>query len=189
MRHWRGVRLLGLLPLAILGLAVAVNLHDGTPSTILWICNVCNGLLGVSLLLAWPRGIWIATLWLLAGLPLWLLDGFLTSRFEVHSFFTHFVTPALGLYALRRVPRPRHLWWQAVLFGIGLQLVSRALTPPSENVNLAFTSYHSLQGALPGFATSWIIHLLGFTALMLGLQLLLTRFVAAKSGEETARAA
>ncbi len=168
------MRWLGLLPAAFLAVAAVVYVRAGTPGTLLWVCNVSNGLLAISMLAAWPRGIWIASLWLLAGVPLWLMDGFLGEGFQTHSFLTHFAAAAVGLVALRRLPRQRGVWWQAVAYAVSLQLPARLLTPPEENVNVAFTAYHSLSHVVP-FAASFVLNILVFLVAMRGLEAILVR--------------
>jgi hypothetical protein len=173
------VRALALFPASFFLLALVVNLRAGTLHNLVWVCNVMNVALAASLALAWPRGIWLATLWLVVGSPLWLWDAFETGVFEAHSFLTHVAATGVGLVALRRIPRPRHLWWQAVLVGIALQLAARALTTPEHNVNVAFAAYAPLARALPALA-AWFplaaaANVAVFGATMLALEALLAR--------------
>ena len=172
-------RVLALLPFSFFLLAAFVNARAGTLHNLFWVCNVMNLVLAASLAARWPRGIWIATLWLLTGTPLWLWDAILTNVFDVHSFLTHVAAAGLGVWALFRTPRPRHLWWQAVLAAIALQLVTRALTPPETNVNVAFAAYGPVARALPGLAAwyplAWAVNIATFCVTMLVLDTALAR--------------
>jgi hypothetical protein len=171
------MRLLALLPLAFFAFTAAHNVRAGTPHMLFWVCNVSNILLAVALAARWPRGIWIATLWVLSGTPLWILDAWLTRSFTVHSFFTHIVAAVIGILVLRRLPppAPRGLWWQAVLFGLGCQLLARLFTPAEANVNIAFATYHSMSHVLPGFAAGWLFSLTSFIVAMIALEIALRR--------------
>jgi hypothetical protein len=164
-------RALGLLPAAFFAAAAAHNLAAGTPQMLLWVCNLANVLLAVGLAAAWPLAIWIATLWLLLGVPLWGMDAIVSGELLAHSFFTHVAAAVVGVLALRRTPRPqRALWWRAVLFGIGGQLAARLLSAPADNINVAFAPYHALAGVFPPFPAGWALNIAAFALLMAALE-------------------
>jgi hypothetical protein len=142
----------GLLPLLFFAYAAAA----GPPRMLLWLCNVCNLLLAAGLLLPWPRATWIATLWLVVSMPIWFLDAWYRSGFELHSFLTHIAAPVIGLAALRPVPKPPRLWWQALAFLAALQLVTWAVLSPAGNVNSAFAVYAPFAGLAPNYPTYWV---------------------------------
>ena len=179
--HNRRMRALGLLPAVFFAITAVHNVRAGTPHMLFWICNVSNVLMAVSLAARWPRGVWISTLWVITGTPLWILDASLTHAFSVHSFFTHVVAGVIGVLVLRKMPAPRGVWWQAVLFAIGCQVLARAFTPAEYNVNVAFGSYHSMARILPGFALGWLFNLAIFIVVMFALELVLRRIVSMPS--------
>ena len=172
-------RLLALFPASFFLLAALVNLRDGTLYNLVWVCNVMNVALAASLALAWARGIWIATLWILIGSPLWFLDASLTGVFDAHSFLTHVVAAGLGVWALFRTPHPRHLWWQALLVGFALQVITRQITPPEINVTIAFAAYAPIGRALPfltgSFAVAWAANIGAFAVMLFCLDTALAR--------------
>ena len=188
-------RALALLPASFFALAAVVNALDGTLFSLVWVCNAMNLLLAASIATRWPRGIWLATLWLLPGVPLWLLDVVAGSSLRPHSFFTHVAAAAVGVTALRRTPHPTGgVWWQAVALAVALQLVARAITPPGENVNLAFAAHASVAAAFPRladptwFPVVWAVNVGVFLLLMLLLERALAAFTSPSGSRPTWRA-
>lgn len=163
-------RWIGLLPLGFLSLAVAVNARSGTPETLLWICNVSNALLAIAIFAAWPRGLWAATLWLIVGMPLWFIDSWANHTLAPHSFLTHIVSAALGVWAVRRVPAPEGIWWQSLIYGVSLCGLARLLTAPEANVNLAYRVPGPTTELMPSFAVSWVVHTAALGAALWGVQ-------------------
>jgi hypothetical protein len=159
---------LGLLPLLSISWTLVLYVKEGRLDEILWICNVSNYLLGISLLLAWAPGIWAATLWIVIGTPLWLYDCVNTSQIEVHSFFTHLGSSAIGLFACRNHPVKNKYWLKTFLLLIPFQLLARILTRPVYNVNGAFRTYES-QMSYVGY---WL-----FCALAFNLSLFVTEWL------------
>jgi hypothetical protein len=175
-------RAAALLPVGFYAWAVAVNLLDHTPANDLWLCNVLNLVLAAGLALAWPRGVALATLWLVVTVPIWAVDAALVSGFEVHSFATHFGALGLGLYAARRAPWPRGLWWQALVFLAGLQIVTRLVTPAAENVNAAFAPYGPLARLCPAYPAFWLANTATFAVALFAVERVVRRAQRVRAG-------
>jgi hypothetical protein len=94
-------RLLGLLPLIFFALHARYYLEAGGLSHMLWMCNIGNLVLAIGLFLAWPPLIRLAVIWLLPGLPIWLLFVVTPGVWIPTSFVAHagglVVEPAAGL--------------------------------------------------------------------------------------------
>lgn len=172
-------RVLALLPASFVTLAAIMNARMGTLHDLVWVCNAMNVALAISLAAGSARGIWISTMWLCVGTPLWIVDAWTNHDFMFHSFLTHFAATGVGLYALRFTPRPRHIWWQAALAGIGLQLLSRALTAPEHNINVAWGLYTPLREVLPALAANFplaeALNIAAFCVTMIALTIVLGR--------------
>jgi hypothetical protein len=120
---------------------------------ILWWCTISNLGLGLSMLLGFERGVWIFSFMLILGTPIWLLDVWATGDFTIYSVFTHVISPALGIYSVRKLSVPRGIWWQGMIYYFSLILIARALTPPALNVNLAHDVYAA---AKPFIQNYWL---------------------------------
>src|SRR5262249_14599356 len=156
-----------LIPLAFFAYAAVA----GPPFMLFWLCNACNLLLAAGYLIPWPRAVWIATLWLVVSMPIWFLDAWFRSGFELHSFLTHIAAPLLGLARLRRIPRPSPgVWWQALAFLTALQLVTRVTIGPTGNVNSAFAVYEPFARFTSSYPLYWLVNTAAFAVALLALE-------------------
>lgn len=114
-----------------------------TPEQILWCCHLSN--LGLALGIALWRPSWIrlTSLWLIIGLPPWLIDMVMTGLVTPVSVFSHLGGGLVALFALRRVGLPAGTWRPALLYFLLLQQLTRLLTEPGPytNVNVAHFAY------------------------------------------------
>lgn len=136
--------LLALLPfLFFLARVIEYVWIAGTPEQILWCCHLSN--LGLALGLALWRPSWIrlTSLWLIIGLPPWLIDMIMTGLVTPVSIFSHFGGGLVALFVLRHVGLPAGTWRPALLYFLLLQQLTRLLTEPGSytNVNVAHFAY------------------------------------------------
>ena len=148
---------------------------------LLWICNVSNLLLAAGLLSRSGTVTWVATLWLLVGMPLWLWDG-LTDAFASHSFVTHVGSATVGLLSLSALDKRRRVWWMALGYATALQWLSRAVTPPGPNVNSAHTVYRQLTGVFSSYPTYWVVSFIGLLVVFAVLERVVERVVSTGRG-------
>ena len=169
-------RMTGFLPLTAICWTLFLYSKEGRVDEILWVCNISNFLLGVSILLSWAPGIWAATLWILIGTPLWLYDCVHTSQIEAHSFFTHLGSSVVGLMACRNHPVKKMYFFKTFLILIPVQLLSRILTRPDFNVNGAFRTYDS---EMP-YSFYWLLCAFGFNLALFVTEWIIRQRFAAK---------
>jgi hypothetical protein len=114
-----------------------------TPEQILWCCHLSNLGLAVGLVLRRPSWIRMTSLWLIIGLPPWLIDMLMTGLMTPVSIFSHFGGALVALFALRRIGLPTGSWRPALLYFLVLQQLTRLLTTPGPytNVNVAHFAY------------------------------------------------
>jgi hypothetical protein len=116
-------------------------LLDQPLEDLLWICQLGAYCVALGLLFRLPTVNAVGTLWLVFGLPMWILSVASGEPLRPLSLLTHTVSPALGAWGMRSLGVPKHAWWQALLALFAVQGVCRLATPPRSNVNLAFSIY------------------------------------------------
>jgi hypothetical protein len=132
-------RVLGAAGLALYAVHATRHAIFRQPEHLLWLCNVAAVIVGAGLLLGRPMLNAIGVLWLIVGDPLWLIDLIRGGELLPTSLLTHAAGLVLGLVGLRRLGLPRGAWWRAVLAGLVLLAVTRAITPAAADVNLVYT--------------------------------------------------
>ena len=89
-------------------------------------------------LLEQPVVVAVGVLWLLVGLPLWLLELAGGGEFIPTSLLTHVLGLVVGLVGVWRLGMPEGAWWKATLALLVLNQLCRWVTPVKANVNVAF---------------------------------------------------
>ena len=131
--------------LLLFGLKLWHEWRAGTPANLLWLCYLGNLLMGTGLLARRSVLVRIGMLWVLAGLPLWLVDVLATRQTNLLSVLSHLggSTVALLAWSCRCwTPRPAD-WLVAWLGALLVQAGARLFTPPALNVNLAHAIHAS----------------------------------------------
>ncbi|MBX3185023.1 MAG: hypothetical protein KF915_20540 [Polyangiaceae bacterium] len=131
------------LVLGVLFLA-AVALHDWRAiqedrfADCFWLCNVSAVGLALGWLLASPRLVSAAGIWMLPGCLVWLADVWLASSSIIPtSYAVHLGGAALALAGARRFGVPRCAWLGALALLAAVVLFSRGCLPEAANVNAA----------------------------------------------------
>jgi hypothetical protein len=168
---------LGWIPLAFLAWAFVDFVQTDTLPDALWMCNLANLILGVGLLVNSAKMIWIATLALILGAPLWFWDAILGAHVHPHSFFTHVVSAGLGVWVLRDKPRFQHAWLATLGLGVALQVVTHFVTPAAMNVNVSHAPFHAVAGIVPSFAVYSVINTVFMGVCLYAIQRVLCRHV------------
>jgi hypothetical protein len=109
--------------------------------SLMWACHVAALLVGVGLVSGRRVVAQVGVLWLCLGNLMWWTDLLTGGELKLTSALTHLGGIACGLWGLKQMGgwQPvRLLWLRALISGQALVLISRAVTPPAENVNLAF---------------------------------------------------
>lgn len=150
------LRLLGLLPL---GFFLAHGLyywkHVGL-GNMLWMCTLANLMLAAGLLIGYAWLIRLAVIWLIPGLPLWLFYLAQDGEWLVTSFFTHVGGLIVGLVVLSVVRFDRRTSMHAFLWYLFLQQISRMVTAPALNVNVAHNVYQGWETVFSAYWQYWL---------------------------------
>jgi hypothetical protein len=150
-------RLLGLLPLIFFILHARYYLAVGGLSHMLWMCNIGNLVLAIGLFLGWPLLIRLAVIWLLPGVPIWLLFVVKPGVWIPTSFLAHAGGLVVGLIAIRNVRASRWTWIHALVWYLFVQEICRIFTPPMLNVNVAHLIYPGFEAAFRSYWQFWIV--------------------------------
>lgn len=145
------VRALGAVTLGVWAWHSSGHLLGEHPGDALWCCLVGELLLGLGLLAGRPTLAGVGGLWLLYGVPLFLVGLASGERYTLASWVTHTLGPAVALVAARLLGLPRGTWWRASLGLLGLQALSRVATDPALDVNLAHRPYPGWEGVFPSY--------------------------------------
>lgn len=145
---------MGLLPLAFFALKAYQYRSPEALPNLLWWCNVSNLILGAAMIARNARAIWICSLMLIAGTPIWLLDVAATNDFSIYSVLTHFVSPVLGLRAVRALGPVKAVWLQAMIYYVLLMVAAFYFSPPGLNINLS----HDVYAAAKPYITNYYLY-------------------------------
>jgi len=168
---------LGVLGLACYAAAAVHEIWIGQPESLWWACYVGAAAVALGLLLKWPTWNAIGLLWLLLGVPLWIIELFTGTGCHFISAFPHLGGLALGLVGVRLLGLPQGVWWKAVAALYVLHWASRWLTPEQENINLAFRVWEGWEAYFPSHST-YILSLLTLACVLF----ISTEFVLRRTG-------
>ncbi|MCE9572575.1 MAG: hypothetical protein K8W52_05415 [Deltaproteobacteria bacterium] len=156
--------------IVLVGYAIhaAVHVAHGETWDLLWACNVATLLLAIGSAIRQPRVVGVALCWLSFGTPLWLLDLLNGGPLTASSLLIHVGALGVAVRVARTLTVPRGTWLVALIGLAVVMALSRALTPPAMNVNLAFGVYTGWEGVFPDeriyFACLFAVSALGFVA-------------------------
>ena len=142
---------LGLLAIGCYAVHWGYHLWHGHPANGLWACHLAALVVGIGLLLGSPATLAVGVLWLAIGVPLWIVDVATGGEFTPTSLLTHVGGSIVGIIGLWQLGMPEQAWWKALLALAILQQVCRWITPPKENVNVAFTVYRGMKRWFPSY--------------------------------------
>lgn len=150
------MRALGLLPLGFFLANLAANYGEGHVGNSLWMCYLANLLLAAGLFLARPELLRPGAIWILPGIPLWLMDMLRTGIVRPTGVLAHVGGAVVGLIALGRYRAGRWAWLHAFLLYLSVQWLCRWITRPDLNVNLAHGVYEGSANLFRQYWTYWL---------------------------------
>ena len=143
-------RLIGLLPLAFFAAQVVHYWRFGGLGNLAWMCNVGNFLLAIGLFLNHKELVRASAIWTVPGLGVWIWYVWLPGGFT--SALAHVGGIIVGLFVLSYVRMDRIAWLYAFAWYLFMQLVSRLITSPEINANVA---HHMQTGWETVFGSYW----------------------------------
>jgi hypothetical protein len=142
---------LGLLAVGFYAVHAAHELWMGRPESLLWSCHLGSLAVGVGLLRRWPTWIGVGLLWLVVGVPLWVMETAMQGGFEPTATLPHLGGLAIGLVGVRKLGLPQPVWRKAMAAILALQLLTRWITPEAANINLAFAVWPGWEQYFPSY--------------------------------------
>lgn len=150
-------RLIGLLPLSFF-LAQAIHYwRVGGAGNLFWMCNIGNLLLAAGLFLNHRELIRAAAIWTIPGLGLWIRYVLFEYDFVFSSALAHVGGIVVALIVLRRVRMDRIAWVYAFVWYLFMQVVSRLVTAPVLNTNVAHRIQTGWENAFSSYWKFWIV--------------------------------
>jgi hypothetical protein len=159
-------RLIGALPIIIFIARLIQYIQVGVPDWIIASCHISNLLLGVGMIFRAPLLVRVATIWLIIGLPMWIIDAIVSWEMWWSSIYSHVGGFLLGLYAINKVRATGRSWLPAMVWFAILQVVTRYTTAPELNINIAHFPYQLVEGWFPSYWMFWPVCLLVTTIMV-----------------------
>jgi hypothetical protein len=150
------LRLLGLLPLLFF---LAQGVHYWRLNQLghlLWMCNIGNLVLALGLFFEKPVVVRVAAIWTIPGFPVWFVYVVLAWGVFLTSTMAHLGGLAVAALALKTYRMDRSSWRYAFGWYLLVQLLSRFLTAPDLNVNLAYAVQPGWERTFPSYWTFWL---------------------------------
>ena len=150
-------RLLGFLPLIFFLAQVVHYARYGGLGNLAWMCNVGNLLLAIGLFLNHKELIRAAAIWTIPGLVIWFWFVWLNGSTPLSSTLAHVGGVIVAMIVLRRVRMDRIAWLYALAWYLFMQLVSRTVTSPDLNANVAHHIQTGWENRFSSFWTFWLV--------------------------------
>lgn len=150
-------RWLGLLPL-IFFIAQAVHYwRIDQLGHMLWMCNIGNLILAFGLFLNKPVVVRLSAIWMIPGLVVWFIYVVLQWGLFLSSMLAHVGGLAVSMIALKWYRMDRTAWRHALGWYLVVQLISRFITAPELNVNLAHAVAPGWERTFHTYWSFWLV--------------------------------
>ena len=159
---------LGALAVAFFLIHAAALVRAEEHFHIIWSCHLGCLIVGIGLLVRLPWLYAIGFCWLTMGVPLWLLNVFTSPEFMLTSTLSHIGGIINAVYGLRFLKIPRFASVAATAGLAVLGILTRWVTPPDANINLAFAVWSGWEDQFPSYFW-YVVMLLSIAAVSFGL--------------------
>ena len=151
------LRLLGMLPLFFFLTQVVHYWRINQLGQLMWMCNIGNLLLALGLFLEQPVVVRLATIWTIPGLVIWFLYVVLVWEVFPSSVLAHVGGLAVAIIALSQYGMDRIAWRWAFGWYLVVQLLSRFITAPELNINLAHAIQPGWDRVFHSYWSFWLV--------------------------------
>ena len=129
----------------------------GEFGNMLWMCNIGNLMLALGMFFENAMLIRVSVLWMIPGLVVWLIYVVWAWGVFFSSTLAHVGGMIVGLIALRKVGMDKRAWLYALMWYFAVQVLSRFLTSPALNVNLAHAIDPGWQRTFSSYLNFWLV--------------------------------
>ena len=167
------LRLIGFVPLALFIGQVIHYWRFGGLGHLAWMCNVGNLLLAAGLFLYHKELIRAAAIWTIPGLVIWFWFVWLNGSTAWSSTLAHVGGIVVALIVLPRIRMDHIAWVYALVWYLFMQIVSRSVTAPDLNVNVAHRIQTGWENAFSNYWKFWLAMttVVGVTLWLIGIVL------------------
>jgi hypothetical protein len=151
------LRLLGMLPLFFFVTQVVHYWRINQLGQLMWMCNIGNLLLALGLFLEQPVVVRLAAIWTIPGLVIWFLYVVLVWEVFPSSVLAHVGGLAVAIIALSQYGMDRIAWRWAFGWYLVVQLLSRFITAPELNINLAHAIQPGWDRVFHSYWSFWLV--------------------------------
>ena len=123
----------------------------------LWMCNIGNLLLALGLFFYNRWLMRIAIIWTIPGLIIWFIYVVLAWGVFLTSTLAHVGGLAVGMFVLRKIGMDRRTWLYAFGWYLAVQFLSRLVTAPELNVNLAHKIQPGWEHLFGAYWQFWLV--------------------------------
>jgi hypothetical protein len=142
---------LGALALGFYLVHAAGHALNGHIEDAFWACHLGAVLVAVGLMIGRRLPCAVGFLWLCVGDVFWGLDLATGGELIPTSILTHVGALLVGGVGVARIGMPRHAAICAIAGFLALQLLSRLLTDPATNLNLAHAVWPGWEATFPSY--------------------------------------
>ena len=177
-------RLLGFLPLCFFIVrGIEYIIVAKTPEQILWSCHISNLMLAAGLFMGSPFLIRVAVLWLILGVPPWIIDMVWSKQITLVRVFSHLGGFIVAILAIRGVGAKRGSWIPSLIYFVILQQITRLLTDPTPytNVNVAHFGYGPMKDWFASYWTYLVANTSAVALLLIIIEFVLLRLFPTKA--------
>lgn len=150
-------RLVGMLPLSFFLAQTIHYRYVGGMGNLFWMCNIGNLLLAIGLFLNHRELVRAAAIWMIPGLGIWIRYVLFEYDFVFSSVIAHVGGIVVAVIVLRRVRMDRIAWVYAFVWYLFMQIVSRLVTSPDLNVNVAHRIQTGWENTFSSYWKFWFV--------------------------------
>ena len=150
-------RWLGLLPLIFFFAQADHYWRTNELGHMLWMCNIGNLILALGLFFDKAVLVRLAAMWTIPGLVVWFIYVVLPWGVFLTSTLAHAGGLAVAMIGLKWYRMDRNAWRHAFGWYLAVQLMSRFITPPALNVNLAHAVAPGWERTFQSYWSFWLV--------------------------------